>query len=246
MLQHVPLTLDYKKSLFHYDFRDIQINESRTLLHSVDSVWRAAELLAKYANVDMIQRIYDEYKDTIEEDFKWDVAAVNFNNNWLDVIGGRKLMRKYVAGYFENDIRQGKCLILPSKLIYALRQKFKNKIIVLGESTSYGKYLIMEKEPREIFFIDEALAFLKQNNVDINYDINVGFFEDKNILGQADNERIILSKEVFEKGRKKIVETIYEEFIHLKYNFKDETRPMQDFLIQGLISQFEKQSNIYL
>jgi len=87
---------------------------------------------------------------------------------------------------------------------------------------------------------------LKDSKIDIDYDIVVGIFEDTSILGQADNNRIILSKEVFEKGKKKIVEVIYEEFIHLKYNLNDETRVMQDFLIQNLISQFEKQTGVYL
>jgi len=235
-----------RKCLFHYDLDNIEINESRTLKHSIDNIWKTAELVARHASLDMVRRIYDEYKDSIEETFMWREAGVIFNQNWLDVIGGRRLVRKYIAGYFVTEIRNGSCLVLPSPLINALCNQFKNKIVVLGESTNHGKFLVTEKEPKEIYFIDEAITFLKDSKIDIDYDIVVGIFEDTSILGQADNNRIILSKEVFEKGKKKIVEVIYEEFIHLKYNLNDETRVMQDFLIQNLISQFEKQTGVYL
>ncbi len=234
------------KCLFHYDLDDIEINESRTLKHAVDSTWKTAELVVQYASADMVRRIYDEYKGTVEENFRWHAGVGRFNQNWLEVIGGRRLVRKYVAGYFSKEILEGKCLILPSNLINALREQFKNKITVLGESTTYGRYLVMEQTAKEKFFIEQSLAFLKENAVDVTYPIDMGIFEDKSIWGLADNERIILSQEVFKQGKKKVVETIYEEFIHLKYNLKDSCRPMQDFLINSLISQFEKSSNVYL
>jgi hypothetical protein len=56
-----------------------------------------------------------------------------------------------------------------------------------------------------------------------------------NILGMAENERIYVSRLAFMQGTKRVAGTLIEEFIHLRYRYEDETRGMQDFLLDRLV-----------
>jgi hypothetical protein len=57
-----------------------------------------------------------------------------------------------------------------------------------------------------------------------------------NILGMAENGRIYVSRLAFMQGTKRVAGTLIEELIHLKYKYEDETRGMQEFLLDRLVS----------
>ena len=61
-----------------------------------------------------------------------------------------------------------------------------------------------------------------------------------NILGMAENERIYVSRTALMQGTKRVAGTLTEEFIHLRYSLADETRSMQDFLVDRLMSLGEQ------
>lgn len=61
-----------------------------------------------------------------------------------------------------------------------------------------------------------------------------------NILGMAENERIYVSRLAFMQGTKRVAGTLIEEFIHLRYKYEDETRGMQEFLLDRLVSLGEQ------
>ncbi len=56
------------------------------------------------------------------------------------------------------------------------------------------------------------------------------------IWGMAEDGKIYLAQELFQKGVKETIGTIIEEFIHLKYNLYDNTREMQNFLFDRMVS----------
>lgn len=61
-----------------------------------------------------------------------------------------------------------------------------------------------------------------------------------NILGMAENERIYVSRRAFMQGTKIVAGTLIEEFIHLRYKHADESRGMQNFLLDRLVSLGER------
>ena len=61
-----------------------------------------------------------------------------------------------------------------------------------------------------------------------------------NILGMAENERIYVSRLALMQGTKRVAGTLAEEFIHLRYKYEDETRGMQEFLLDRLVSLGEQ------
>lgn len=61
-----------------------------------------------------------------------------------------------------------------------------------------------------------------------------------NILGMAKHDEIFVSRRAFMQGTKRVAGTLVEEFIHLRYGHGDETRDMQEFLLDRLVSLGEQ------
>lgn len=60
------------------------------------------------------------------------------------------------------------------------------------------------------------------------------------ILGMAEGGRIYISRRAFMVGTKTVAGTLIEEFIHLKHGLGDESREMQNFLLDRLVSLGEQ------
>jgi len=88
-----------------------------------------------------------------------------------------------------------------------------------------------------------ALKFLNKLNYDIDYPIKVVDNLGKNVLGLAKNGTIYLSHACFLLGTKFVTATILEEYLHLKYNYYDCTRELQNFLFDTIISMGEQITN---
>ena len=56
----------------------------------------------------------------------------------------------------------------------------------------------------------------------------------------AENDRIYISRRAFMQGTNRVAGTLIEEFIHLRYGHKDETRGMQEFLLDRLVALGER------
>lgn len=60
------------------------------------------------------------------------------------------------------------------------------------------------------------------------------------VLGRAANNKIYISKLAFMQGTKMVAGTLIEEFIHLRHKLTDESRGMQNFLFDALVSAGEQ------
>jgi hypothetical protein len=72
------------------------------------------------------------------------------------------------------------------------------------------------------------------------YPIHVTDFLGEEVLGRAHEGRIYLSQRVFLQGTKMLAGTLIEEYLHLKHKCHDETRVMQNILIDHLCSLGEQ------
>lgn len=85
--------------------------------------------------------------------------------------------------------------------------------------------------------LDKAVAFCEQIGFPVRtYDIHVSDFLGEDILGRAHEGRIFVSKRVFMMGTKMLAGTLIEEYLHLKHRCEDETRRMQNILIDTICS----------
>jgi hypothetical protein len=87
----------------------------------------------------------------------------------------------------------------------------------------------------------KAVRFSHELGFDVDaYPIVVTDALGPNILGMAENERIYVSRLALMQGTKRVAGTLIEEFIHLRYRYEDETRAMQEFLLDRLVSLGEQ------
>lgn len=89
--------------------------------------------------------------------------------------------------------------------------------------------------------LERAARFAKVLGFDVSeYPLIITDTLGPNILGMAEGGRIYISRRAFMVGTKTVAGTLIEEFIHLKYGHGDESRDMQNFLLDRLVSLGEQ------
>lgn len=95
-------------------------------------------------------------------------------------------------------------------------------------------------DARKTSMLNRSIAFLERMGMMVTeYPIVVTDQLGAGIMGRAHKGRIFLSEIPFDKGVKQVVATLFEEWIHLKHGVHDETRAMQDILMEKMIEQAE-------
>lgn len=89
--------------------------------------------------------------------------------------------------------------------------------------------------------LDKAVEFCESLGFNVTeYPVVVTDFLGDGVLGRACNETIYLSDRVFMMGTKMLAGTILEEYIHLKHRLHDETRELQNYLFDLVVTLGEK------
>lgn len=82
----------------------------------------------------------------------------------------------------------------------------------------------------------KALTFCKNIGFDIPYEIMVVESLGSDILGMAKDNTVYLAHRAFMIGTKCVAGTLIEEHVHLKHGHADCTRPMQNYLLDRMVS----------
>lgn len=138
----------------------------------------------------------------------------------------------------------------PGPAVIALLEKADFKTIE-NESLHrmFKKTTNVERKPRGISLdqneqtqMRRALAFLRSLGYDDieHYPIIVTDELDDNCLGQARDGTIYLNRRTFMRGTKLVAGTIFEEWVHLHHALHDETRQLQDFFLDAMMTIGEK------
>lgn len=237
-----------KPSLYHYDLDWIDINESRVLKSDWDFKYNMPQKFAVTANTSMIRNLFENYKGTIEEDFFWEYVH-KFNDHWLTVIGDHHLVIDSVAGYFVDEMKDKPCLVLPGKLVRALKQAFGERVKQIGFfSDDDEDSVIRLPNERESRYIQEACEFIREAGFNFNSEIKICHFKKDNVLGKAQtrNKEILLSPKLFDHGKKMIVAVILEEEAHLDSGMGDMTRGFQNYIFNKLVGLMEEKIGKFL
>ena len=89
--------------------------------------------------------------------------------------------------------------------------------------------------------LDKACDFCEGMGFNVReYPIIISEYLGDEVLGRAHDGRIYISKRTLMMGTKMLVGTLMEEFIHLRHKLYDETRTMQNFLIDTIVSLAER------
>src|SRR3990167_740177 len=232
-----------KHSVFDYDLPDVEINESRVATYSWQVNERCSELLAS-SDIGCINLFLALYKNSrrseyIEwEDSFWDFTGIyNFSDKWLEALNDKRLVPANFAGHY--DITET-TLILPDKLIDKLKQRFGDAINTAGDNKDKFTVIEADKEPLQRLLDVFSLAGFDWELKDID----IVKFNDKDILGQAKDNRVLLSDSLFTPAhRHQIAATLIEEIVHAKTGYSDGTRQMQDFLFNTITNMAKELAN---
>lgn len=235
-----------QKCLYHYDISRLDINEARTIRQSYDATWEPCRWLAVHADREAIKNVFDNWRDTIESHFPWESLCEYLSPTWLEVLGGRRMVVDLYAGNYLKEISQGNCVVLPSTLCHAIKKRWPKESHIVGMSDNYGNFLVVEKTPRQQSYIDNAIAFLFECGITVDQPVEVALFEDKSLLGAAVGGKILLSIECMEKGKREVVSTMFEEYIHIKHEVADCSRAMQQILFDKIITLYEEKTKVFL
>lgn len=95
--------------------------------------------------------------------------------------------------------------------------------------------------PIEQARLDKAVSFCERVGFPVrDYPIHVSDFLGEEVLGRAHEGRIYVTKRAFLMGTKMLAGTLIEEYLHLKHRCHDETRQMQNILIDIICSLGEQ------
>ncbi len=90
--------------------------------------------------------------------------------------------------------------------------------------------------------MDKAIGFVKQIGFpDLDrFPMQVVRWLGENVYGKATDGKIYISQDCFDKGTKFLASTIVEEYVHCRYGFNDESRNLQNWLFDRIITMGEE------
>lgn len=91
-----------------------------------------------------------------------------------------------------------------------------------------------------------ANDFMTRCGIEVGYNVRCVRFSNALVMGAAHNNEILLSVDYMDRGIQELVNTIIEEYIHLKYKVRDETREFQHAVINELITYMKKVNSVII
>ena len=241
-------TLD---SVFDYDFSEITIDENRLVKYSWQVEEKIWSLIYQCNNKDVIMQILHQCSNDkkIESNISsWsDISCKNPSETFIKCLKESRLCPLGYAGMLKPDEVMNHILI-PTRIFQELRGLIADENVGDKFKTTKTGVYYRELETITALYdatINKALDFLKEVHFDMNYPIKVALFDEKEVMGTVQYETIILSDICVKKGINEVVNTIIEEYIHIKYQVFDETRGFQTAIISELIT-YMKNVNTHL
>lgn len=234
-----------KDAIFDYDFKEITIDENRLVRYWWEVESKIWKLIYKCDNEEVIMDILHKVGDPtfLEGNVSEysNVGAHDISDTFKECLNKVKLAPTGFAGMLKPDEKQ-QHLLIPTKIFTAVRSNIDTKNVgsAFKVSTSNELYREIESTSLQDATIAEASNFLEECEFEMDYPIVLGLFDNKEILGLADEGKVILSEVCLEKGVNEVVNTIIEEYIHLKYGVVDESRGFQTAIITEFISYMKK------
>ena len=238
-----------RKALFHYDFLEIDINESRTIRWTSDIRCMLSQMIPECNNIDIVRRFLDSFQiidrsnTLLEHELYWNYSV--FSPIFHDLLKTLQLVPSESTGFYQEEIKKHPSICLPYEFIEQLRKNFPTLKIV-GITSKGIQYKILEKTEKQRLMIVDSIKFLELGGYTIDYPVEVVDLQNKDILGTIGDGSLLIAKETFDKGKKFVIETLFEEWVHQKYGYHDCCRDMQNYLFNQLMTLLEEKTKIYL
>lgn len=234
-----------KKSVFDYDFNDILIDENRIVMYNWETEEKLWDLLFECDQPELIMQILHAASDNENlEGSISDISTVTtkcLSEQFKACLHENNFAPRGFAGLLKPDEIHNH-IILPTKIFDSVRGVIKDDNVGKKFRTTKRGASIRKMETTPLYeeTLRQARIFFKECGMEIPYEIHVVISNDKDLLGAAVDGVIVLTDVCMEKGVNEVVNTILEEYVHLKYGVKDETRAFQTAVITEFISYMKK------
>jgi hypothetical protein len=154
--------------------------------------------------------------------------------------------------YMETLINYDLSFINPSDAWYdTVADLHKQRTIRVNPTAINKMYNSRVPEDPEEIVLDEVDKARLERAIDFctragwavdDYPIMICESLGRGVLAQADKKvmKIFLCQQLFNQGTKLVVQALIEEFIHLRHDLDDETRGLQTYLFETIVSQAER------
>lgn len=229
-----------KQSLFDYDLDTLDINESRVAKYSWQAETHSAKLLARATQQTVSRFLALADKERTHEFMEWEndfwqYCDIMFDKSWLVAINDRMLIPANFAGRYDQT---GATLVLPDTLIQKLKGSFGQYIRVVGEDQE--PFTVAEGIDMQL--VHQSIDMFNNAGFEIDKsDVMMAQFHDKAVLGCTSGNKIVLSTKLLEDSdRPHLDAAILEEYIHIKTGHGDNSRQMQTYLFQLIVTMVRK------
>ncbi len=243
------------KYLYDYQFKNVNINEDRTMKTTGGLNYAISDMVAVMCNENYVVTILRsglENKPSAE----YDALSCTFyesqtSSKWVDFSQRYLIVAKEISGRYAVQIQTStrECLFIP--LYYAKKLKKQQpdiKILGLDKTVGDVSFSDVDRTPKMDFLLKDTIKSLTEMKYPVNYDISIVQFDEDTILGHADitGKHIFLAHKLFDLGRREIALTIMEESEHIKSGAHDETRAFQNHLISQWLKTMEDTNALFL
>jgi hydroxymethylpyrimidine pyrophosphatase-like HAD family hydrolase len=207
-----------KLSKFTYNIlQDTKLTEDRTLADYWVTKYRMIQDIFNLKDTNIIKDIVTYSKDFLEGDFDFDITPNNVTDEFTEYC--KELVKSRNAGISLSVLRYIK----------------RTTDVEIDMYIDYTPNRLEDKA------IAKAINFLEKLDYPVQeYKIRIVEDLGNGVLGQAKDETIFLSKILLVLGTKQIASCLLEEYIHLKFRFMDESRELQTYLFDKVISLGEQ------
>lgn len=241
-------------SIYDYDLDDITIGEDRLIKYSwtlPEGIWK---IIFKCDNPVIIRTLLNNIQDAKYLENSIDNNLVSIYQDpqlevWAKCIGESLIAPRSLREYIYDEDKP-RTLLLPgmlyTTLISVIGDKIKSR--ALRSMTTKGNvFQIVEPDSVSSEILKEINMFLDESGFHIPYQVKVVIFTDnKQMGGITEDNEILLSANSFAKGKHYILNTMIEEYIHIKHHVSDESRGFQDAIIDEFVTYMNIRSNYKL
>lgn len=229
-----------RESVFDYELGEIKLTETRIAEYHWQVATKVWGSILTSDNESIITRAFAASSDgKLLEGELASTWGVDFPESVSDTVKSwlsENMVADSTMTSMMDDQEKVMATFISSSLMKHLIGVVGRKNMVLPRKATFAGevlYSVVDLSTNDLALLREAKAVIARAGITINHPMIAAQFAKSGMMGFADMsaQRIVLSETIFSMGITMIVGTILEEWIHLKYGVKDETRPMQDAIL---------------
>lgn len=219
---------------FDYDIPQIELNEERAPKHDWQTMEALARLQFSSTKPEIISAIASFSNKDLAGYADWhsvDLAAASLE--WRTFLAATPLFtQEHIEVLSKSSMASGR-LVAPFLFKKATDAGLAKALV---RSSPKSAYIPATLEPHQEAMLISALKTMATCHMACQYSITLVRFVSPTIYAIADTETktIHLSPICFTRGEQFLLSTLMEEWIHLQHAVADETRPMQDAILEQL------------